>query len=159
MLRARFSRRWVILCTSVIMRNSGGMDMAFHVSSGRFAVLNNCRCLLHYPDEDPNRLSRGHLVESAALGIRTQDHSKHCTREVSLLFFRPLPRTLTLTLTYREIATFVSDSVSNWRIIPVPRISLVVSTSSLLLSRPLFPIFCGWYVYSQACLSCREPCP
>ncbi|KAF4754256.1 hypothetical protein FOZ63_008083 [Perkinsus olseni] len=45
----------------------GGMDMAFHVQSGRFAVLNNCRCLTRYPDDDPEKLSRGRLVESGRL--------------------------------------------------------------------------------------------
>ncbi|KAF4737639.1 hypothetical protein FOZ63_004967, partial [Perkinsus olseni] len=55
----------------------GGMDMAFHVQSGRFAVLNNCRCLTRYPDEDPEKLSRGRLVESVASGTRIPSASTH----------------------------------------------------------------------------------
>ncbi|KAF4705921.1 hypothetical protein FOZ63_011746 [Perkinsus olseni] len=51
--------------------------MAFHVQSGRFAVLNNCRCLTRYPDDDPEKLSRGRLVESVASGTRIPSATTH----------------------------------------------------------------------------------
>ncbi|KAF4724875.1 hypothetical protein FOZ63_004344, partial [Perkinsus olseni] len=130
-------------------------DMAFHVQSGRFAVLNNCRCLTRYPDEDPEKLSRGRLVESVASGTRIPSATTHFdpyylfyvdntyTAKPSLRVYNHAPKHPSLTTSsvawddsVREIAeeVFVKSNEAPWCEHPWPKSQFLEERGRKLIS-------------------------